>query len=64
MKQKLTKLTKKLNNCMFDVAAAPMLIMLFGVPVLLGLLVGVLVWLAVKAVMKIYKNKKREDGEL
>ena len=61
MKLKVKKLIKKLNNSMFDVAAAPMYIMLFGVPALIGLLIGLLVWFAVKAIMKIYQNKKREE---
>ena len=61
MKLKVKKLIKKLNNSMFDVAAAPMYIMLFGVPALIGLLIGLLVWFAVKAIMKIYQNKRREE---
>ena len=58
MKPKVKKLIKKLNNSMFDVAAAPMYIMLFGVPALIGLLIGLLVWFAVKTIMKIYQNKR------
>ena len=61
MKLKVKKLIKKLNNSMFDVAAAPMIIMLFGVPALIGLLIGLLVWFAVKTIMKIYQNKRREE---
>lgn len=61
MKQKWNRLIKKLNNRMFDVAAAPMYIMLFGVPALIGLFIGLLVWFAVKAIMKIYQDKKREE---
>lgn len=61
MKLKVKKLIKKLNNSMFDVAAAPMYIMLFGVPALIGLLIGLLVWFAVKTIMKIYQNKRREE---
>lgn len=61
MKLKVKKMIKKLNNRMFDMAAAPMYIMLFGVPALIGLLIGLLVWFAVKAIMKIYQNKKREE---
>ena len=61
MKLKVKKLIKKLNNSMFDVAAAPLIIMLFGVPALIGLLIGLLVWFAVKTIMKIYQNKRREE---
>ena len=61
MKLKVKKMIKKLNNCMFDVAAAPMYIMLFGVPALIGLFLGFLLWFAVKAIMKIYQDKKREE---
>ena len=61
MKLKVKKMIKKLNNRMFDMAAAPMYIMLFGVPALIGLLIGLLVWFAVKTIMKIYQNKKREE---
>ena len=61
MKLKVKKLIKKLNNSMFDMAAAPMYIMLFGVPALIGLLIGLLVWFAVKTIMKIYQNKRREE---
>lgn len=64
MKQKLNRLIKKLNNSMFDVAAAPMYIMLFGMPALLGLGIGLLVWLAVRTVVKISRRKKQEDDNL
>ena len=57
MKQKRNQWIKKLNNSMFDVAAAPMLIVIFGVPVLLALIVGCLVsfivsMLVIKALME------------
>ncbi len=63
MEKKLRKLIKKLNNRMFDVAAAPMFIVIFGVPVLLALAVAGLVYFAVKAVMKINREKKREEDD-
>ena len=44
MKQRLNKLIKKLNNSMFDVAAAPMFIVMFGVPILLVLILGISVY--------------------
>ena len=46
MKQRLNKLIKKLNNSMFDVAAAPMFIVMFGVPILLFAIVAGLLVLA------------------
>ena len=61
MKQKLKKLTQKVNNRVFDVAAAPMFIVIFGVPILLILAVAGLIFLAVKAVMKISREKKQGD---
>ena len=61
MKLKVKKLIKKLNNSMFDVAAAPLFIVIFGIPILLALAVAGLVYFAVKAVMKIYQNKRREE---
>ena len=63
MKQRLNKLIKKLNNSMFDVAAAPMFIVMFGVPILLVLIIAGLIYLAVKAIAKINREKKREDRD-
>lgn len=63
MKQRLNKLIKKLNNSMFDVAAAPMFIVMFGVPILLVLIIAGLIYLAVKAIAKINREKKREDND-
>ena len=58
MKQRLNKLAKKMNNRMFDVAAAPMYVMIFGAPVLLAILVIGLLILAFKALKKIDREKK------
>ena len=58
MKAKLNKLVKKLNNRMFDVAAAPMYIMIFGAPILLAIVVVGLLFLAFKALKKIDREKK------
>ena len=63
MKQRLSKLIKKLNNSMFDVAAAPTFIVIFGVPVLLVLIIAGLIFLAVKTIAKINREKKREDND-
>ncbi len=63
MKQKLNKLIKKLNNSMFDVAAAPMFIVMFGVPILLVLIIAGLIYLAVKAIAKINREKKQGDRD-
>ena len=63
MKQRLNKLIKKQNNSMFDVAAAPMFIVMFGVPILLVLIIAGLIYLAVKAIAKINREKKREDND-
>lgn len=63
MKQRLNKLIKKLNNSMFDVAAAPMFIVMFGVPILLVLIIAGLIYLAVKTIAKINREKKREDND-
>ena len=60
MKQKRNQWIKKLNNSMFDVAAAPMLIVIFGVPVLLALIVGCLVYFAVKKIRQISREKNQE----
>jgi hypothetical protein len=48
---------------MFDVAAAPLLIVIFGIPILLALAVAGLVYFAVKAVMKISREKKQEERD-
>ncbi len=63
MKQRLNKLIKKLNNSMFDVAAAPIFIVMFGVPILLVLIIAGLIYLAVKTIAKINREKKREDND-
>ncbi|MBR4409814.1 MAG: hypothetical protein IKT31_00700 [Firmicutes bacterium] len=63
MKLKVKKLIKKLNNSMFDVAAAPLLIVIFGIPILLALAVAGLVYFAVKAVIKISREKKQEERD-
>lgn len=54
---------KWMANTAFDAAAAPMFIVIFGVPILLILAVAGLIFLAVKAVMKISREKKQEDRE-
>ena len=58
MKAKLNNLVKKVNWRMYDVAAAPMYIMIFGAPVLLAILVVGLLVLAFKALKKIDREKK------
>ena len=63
MKQRLNKLIKKLNNSMFDVAAAPIFIVMFGVPILLVLIIAGLIYLAVKAIAKINREKKQGDHD-
>lgn len=62
MRTKLEKMRNKINRCAFDVAAGPLLLMLFGVPLLLAVIVAGLVFLAVRAVIKISREKKREDN--
>ena len=69
MRKKLNNLLKqqadKMNRRMFDVAAAPMYIMIFGVPILLFILVAGLLVLAFKALQKInWEKKKEKDDEL
>ena len=63
MKEKLRKLSKKVNNRMFDVAAAPMFIMLFGVPILLFFAVAWLLVMAFRALQKIDWDKKKQKDE-
>ena len=63
MKQRLNKLIKKLNNSMFDVAAAPMFIVMFGVPILLFAIVAGLLVLAFRALQKIDWEKKKQKDE-
>lgn len=48
MKTRLNNLRKKVNNSMFDVAAAPLLIMVLGLPVLLIVVVTALLIFALK----------------
>ncbi|MBQ8563372.1 MAG: hypothetical protein IJ443_05750 [Firmicutes bacterium] len=63
--KELKRLVKKLNNRMFDVAAAPMFIVVFGVPILLFAIVAGLLVLAFKALAKINweKKKQKDDGQ-
>ena len=63
MKQRIEKLAKKLNNRMFDVAAAPMYMVIFGAPLLLALVIAGLIYLAVKTVAKINREKKQGEDD-
>lgn len=63
MKTMLEKMRNKINRCMFDVAAAPMFIVIFGVPILLAVIIIGLIYLAVKALTKISREKKQEDRD-
>lgn len=68
MKTKVNRLLKQraraVNRCMFDVAAAPMFLVIFGVPIFLGLIVVCLVYFAVKKIRQISREKNTEkDGD-
>ena len=61
MKTRLNNLRKKVNNSMFDVAAAPLLIMVLGLPVLLIVVVTALLIFALKKIGQISKARKAQQ---
>lgn len=61
MKTRLNNLRKKVNNSMFDVAAAPLLIMVLGLPVLLIVVVTALLIFALKKIGQISKARKEQQ---
>ena len=63
MRTKLEKMRNKINRCAFDVAAAPMFIVMFGVPILLFAIVAGLLVLAFRALQKINWEKKKQKDE-
>ena len=61
MKTRLNNLRKKVNNSMFDVAAAPMFIVILGLPVLLIVVVTALLIFALKKIGQISKARKAQQ---
>lgn len=63
MKERFEKVLKKMSCTAFDVAAAPMYIVIFGVPALLIAAVGLICFFAVRKIIKISKEKKTEGRQ-
>lgn len=55
----MKKIYKNLNNTLFDVAVEPMIIALFGVPILLIIIIGGVIALSIK-----YVNRAKKDCEI
>ena len=60
MKERFGKLVKKMSCTAFDVAAAPMFIVAFGLPVLLIVVTVLMVVGAVSKIVKINKKGKED----
>jgi len=60
MRNKTERLFKKMSNTAFDVAAAPMFLVAFGVPALLILIAVLIVVDAVRRIIKINKKGKED----
>lgn len=63
MKKYLEKMIKKVNNSAFDAAAGPIIIMAVGLPVLLIAVAALICFFAVRAIIRISREKKEEKVE-
>ena len=63
MKTRLNNLRKKVNSSMFDVAAAPMILVMFGMPLVLVIVTGALIGLAFSKISQISREKKKDKEE-
>ena len=63
MKTRLNNLRKKVNSSMFDVAAAPMILVMFGMPLVLVIVTGALIGLAFSKISQIRREKKQDKEE-
>ena len=63
MKTRLNNLRKKVNSSMFDVAAAPMILVMFGMPLVLVIVTGALIGLAFSKISQISRKKKKDKEE-
>ena len=59
----MKKLYKNLNNTLYDVAVAPIILSLLGVPLLLILIVGGVIALSIKYVSKSSKYNTHKPDE-
>ena len=60
MRKRFDKLLKQMSCTAFDVAAAPMIIVAFGLPVLLIAVIVLMVVSAVRRIVKINKKGKED----
>ena len=63
MKKYLEKMIRKVNNSAFDAAAGPIIIMAVGLPVLLIAVAALICFFAVRAIIKISREKKGKKAE-
>ncbi|MBQ4650685.1 MAG: hypothetical protein IJB73_08290 [Firmicutes bacterium] len=63
MREYINKMIKKVNNSVFDVAAAPMYIAFIGLPVLFIVVAALICFFAVRAIIKISREKKAKKVE-
>jgi len=56
----MKKLAKKLSSTMFDVAAAPLLLVIFGIPILIVTIIVVLIIVTVKLIVKARKKNMEQ----
>ena len=52
---------KNLSNMFFDAGGPFLLIIIFGLPILLFIVVGVVIFFTVKFIIKAVKEKKKQD---
>ena len=63
MRTYLNKMMRKINSSAFDVAAGPIIIMAVGLPVLLIAVAALICFFAVRAIIKISREKKGKKAE-
>jgi len=63
MKRILKRMRSNASNRMFDLAAGPMILMMFGMPLLLVIGVGAIVGLAYSKICEINREKKKERDQ-
>ena len=56
----MRKIAKKLSSMMFDVAAGPLFLVIFGIPILIIVIVVVLIIVSVRLIMKARKKNIAE----
>ena len=63
MKKYLEKMIRKVNNSAFDAAAGPVLLVAYGLSVLLIAVAALICFFAVRAIIKISREKKGKKAE-